>query len=158
MISHAFPRARPRFGLIALAGIIGTILLTPVGKAAESDPNLEAVQTVCGKCHTTAVFMKEPRSWDRWNDVFADMTRRGAKGSDEQLEQVTKYFLENLTLVNINSSPSDELVWVLGMSEDAAQSIIARRVRQPFTDITQLRSVPGVDAEKLQQRKNRILF
>ena len=44
------------------------------------------------------------------------------------------------------------------MSEEAAQSIIARRERQPFTDITQLRNVPGVNAEKLQQRRNRILF
>ena len=158
MTSYALPRARRSFGLIALAGTIGIILLTHLGEAAESDPNLAAVQIVCGKCHTTAVFMKEPRSWDRWNDVFADMTRRGAKGTDEQLEQVTKYFLENLTLVNINRSPSEELVWVLGMSEEAAQSIIGRRERQPFTDITQLRSVPGVDAEKLEQHKNRILF
>ena len=158
MITHAVSRARRSFGLIALAGTAGITLLTHVGEAAEPDPNLEAVQIVCGKCHTTAVFMKEPRSWDRWNDVFADMTRRGAKGTDEQLEQVTKYFLENLTLVNINRSPSDELVWVLGISEDAAQSIIARRERQPFSDIAQLRSVPGVDAEKLQQRKSRILF
>jgi DNA uptake protein ComE-like DNA-binding protein len=156
--SHVLSRARRSFDLIALAGTIGIIVLTHPGEAAESDPNLEAVQIVCGKCHTTTVFMKEPRSWERWNDVFADMTRRGAKGTDEQLEQVTKYFLENLTLVNINHSPSDELVWVLGMSEEAAQSIIARRERQPFTDITQLRSVPGVNAEKLQQRRNRILF
>jgi len=158
VIRHAFSRAGRSCGPIALAGTIGIILLTHGGEAAEPDPNLEAVQIVCGKCHTTAVFMKEPRSWDRWNDVFADMTRRGAKGTDEQLEHVTKYFLENLTLVNINSSPSHELVWVLGMSEEAAQSIVARRERQPFTDITQLRSVPGVDAEKLQQRKTRILF
>ena len=158
MTSHALSRARRSFDLIALAGTVGIILLTHLGEAAESDPNLEAVQIVCGKCHTTAVFMKEPRSWERWNDVFADMTRRGAKGTDEQLEQVTKYFLENLTVVNINSSPSDELVWVLGMNEEAARSIIARRERQPFTDITQLRSVPGVDSQKLQQRKNRILF
>jgi len=157
-MGHPWSCARRSFGLVALAGSVGVILLTHVGVAAEPDSNLQAVQVVCGKCHTTAVFMKEPRSWERWNDVFADMTRRGAKGTDEQLEQVTKYFLENLTLVNINSSPSDELMWVLGMSEDAAQSIVARRERQRFTDITQLRGVPGVDADKLQQRKNRILF
>jgi DNA uptake protein ComE-like DNA-binding protein len=86
------------------------------------------------------------------------MTRRGAKGTDEQLEQATKYFLENLTLVNVNSSPADELVWVLGMTEDAARSIVARRERQPLTDIAQLLGVPGVDADKVQQRKSRILF
>jgi len=150
--------ARRSLGFVALAGVVVTLLPTRIAEAADPDPNLQAVQVVCGKCHTTAVFMNKPRSWERWNNVFADMTQRGAKGTDEQLERVTKYFLENLTLVNVNSSPADELVWALGMSEEAAESVIAQRERQPFSDITQLRSIPGVDVEKLQQRKTRILF
>jgi DNA uptake protein ComE-like DNA-binding protein len=127
-------------------------------RAADPDLDLQAVQTVCGRCHTTAVFLNQPRSWDRWNDVFADMTRRGANGTDEQLARVTTYFLENLTLVNVNSSPADELAWVLGVRDDVAQAIIARRQRQPFANIAQLRAVPGVDPGKLEQRKSRILF
>jgi competence ComEA-like helix-hairpin-helix protein len=126
--------------------------------AADPDLDLQAVQAVCGRCHTPAVFLNQPRSWDRWNDVFADMTRRGANGSDEQLARVTTYFLENLTLVNVNSSPADELAWVLGVGDDVAQAIIARRQRQPFANIAQLREVPGVDPGKLEQRKSRILF
>ncbi len=102
--------------------------------------------------------MKQSRSWDRWNDVFADMTQRGAKGTEEQLARVTTYFLENLTLVNVNSSPADELAWVLGVNDEVAQDIIARRQRQPFANIAQLRAVPGVDSGKLEQRKSRILF
>ncbi len=86
------------------------------------------------------------------------MVRRGANGTDEQLARVTSYFLENLTLVNINSSPADELAWVLDVADDVAQDIIARRRRQPFHDIAQLRAVPGVDPGKLEHRKSRILF
>ncbi len=127
-------------------------------KAADPDPDLQAVQVVCGRCHTPAVFMKEPRSWERWNDVFADMTKRGANGTEEQLARVTSYFLENLTLVNVNSSPADELALVLGVSDEVAEAIITRRQRQPFGNIDQLRAVPGVDSGKLEQRKSRILF
>ena len=54
-------------------------------RAADQDLDLQAVQVVCGRCHSTAVFLNQPRSWDRWNDVFADMTKRGANGTDEQL-------------------------------------------------------------------------
>ena len=126
--------------------------------AAEPEMDQQAVQAVCGRCHTTAVFLNKPRSWERWNDVFADMTRRGANGTDEQLARVTTYFLENLTLVNVNTSPADELAGVLGVGEDVAEAIIARRERQPFANIAQLRAVPGVDAGKLEQRKSRILF
>ena len=127
-------------------------------RAADDDLDLQAVQAVCGRCHPPALFRKQPRSWDRWNDVFADMTQRGANGTDEQLARVTTYFLENLTLVNVNSSPADELAWVLGVSDDVAQAIIERRQRQPFANIAQLRAVPGVDPGKLEQRKSRILF
>jgi competence ComEA-like helix-hairpin-helix protein len=127
-------------------------------RAADPDPDLQAVQVVCGRCHTPKVFINQPRSWERWNDVFADMTKRGATGTDEQLARVTTYFLENLTLVNVNSSPADELALVLGVGDDVAQAIIARRQHQPFANIAQLRAVPGVDPDKLEQRKSRILF
>ncbi len=126
--------------------------------AEDSDPDLQAVQVVCGRCHSIGVFQNKPRSWDRWNDVFADMTKRGANGSDEQLARVTTYFLENLTLVNVNTSPADELTGVLGVSDEVAEAIIARRQRQAFDNIAQLGAFPGVDAAKLEQRKSRILF
>lgn len=126
--------------------------------AADSDPNLEAVQTVCGRCHTTAVFLDKPRAWDRWNDVFADMTQRGANGTDEQLTRVTTYFLENLTFVNVNTSPTEEIAGVLGVGDDVAEAIIASRQRQPFANLAELRAVPGVDPAKLELRKSRILF
>ena len=127
-------------------------------KAAEPNPDLKAVQVVCGRCHTTAVFIDKPRSWERWNDVFADMTKRGANGTDEQLERVTRFFLENLTLVNVNTSAAEELAGVLGVSEEVAQAVIARRQQQRFSNLDQLRAIPGIDQDKLKERKSRILF
>jgi DNA uptake protein ComE-like DNA-binding protein len=138
--------------------IIVAAFLAGAALAADPDPNLEAVQAVCGRCHTTAVFLDKPRSWDRWNDVFADMTQRGANGTDEQLERVTSYFLENLTIVNVNTSPADEIAGVLGVGDDVAAAIIASRQRQPFANLAELRTMPGVDPTKLESRKSRILF
>jgi hypothetical protein len=123
-----------------------------------SDLDRQAVQAVCGHCHTVDVFMNKPRSWGRWNDVFADMTQRGATGSDEQLTRVTRYFLENLTIVNVNSSPAEELKWALGIGDDAVRAIMERRQHQPFAGIADLRSISGVDPGKLEERKSRILF
>jgi len=140
------------------AAAAAALMLAATARAADPDLNFEAVRAVCGRCHTTAGFLDKPRSWDRWNDVFADMTRRGANGTDEQLARVTAYFLENLTLVNVNTSPAEELAGVLGVGDDVVEAIIARRQRQPFANISQLRAVPGVDAGKLEQRKSRILF
>jgi len=138
--------------------IIAAAFLAGAAFAADADPNLEAVQTVCGRCHTTAIFLDKPRSWDRWNDIFADMTQRGANGTDEQLERVTTYFLENLTFVNVNTSAAEEIAGVLGVGDDVARAIIASRERHPFANLAELRAVPGVDPAKLALRKSRILF
>lgn len=151
-------RRSSRWGACSVAVAAWIALGGGTARPADPDPDLQAVQVVCGRCHTLAVFLNKPRSWDRWNDVFADMTQRGANGTDEQLERVTRYFLENLTLVNVNSSPADELAWVLGVRNDVAQAIIARREHQRFTNLDQVRAVPGVDPAKLEQRKSRILF
>ena len=146
----------------ALTWIVAPVTAVAFGagtaRAADPDLDLQAVQAVCGRCHAPGLFLKQPRSWERWNDVFADMVQRGANGTDEQLARVTTYFLENLTLVNVNSSPADELAWVLDVDDDVARAIIARRQRQPFADIVQLGAVPGVDPSKLEHRKSRILF
>ena len=144
--------------LFWMAAIAAPFCAGRITQAADDDPNKEAVQAVCGRCHTITVFLQKPRSWERWNDAFADMTQRGAAGTDEQLAKVTAFFLENLTLVNINSSPAEELAWVLDVPDDVAQEIITRRERQPFASLAQLRAVPGVDSDKLEKRKSRILF
>jgi helix-hairpin-helix protein len=74
-------------------------------------------------------------------------------GTDEQLQRVTRYFFENLTLVNINTSPADELVGVLGIREEVAQDIIARRRRRLFSSLAELSAVPGVNTKTVEQRK-----
>jgi len=142
------------FVISATCLVVGTATI----RAADINPDSEAVQAVCGRCHTTAVFINKPRSWERWNDVFADMTKRGARGTDEQLERVTRFFLENLTIVNVNTSAAEELAGVLGVTDEVVQAIIARRQRQQFANLAQLREVAGVNAETLEARKSRILF
>jgi competence ComEA-like helix-hairpin-helix protein len=134
------------------------VLIAASAWASGDGADWEAVKAVCGKCHTTAIFEGKPRSWDRWNDLFADMTQRGANGTTEQLMRVTRYFLENLTLVNINTSPAEEIAGILGVTDEVAEAITERRQKQRFNSIADLRAVPGVDAANLEHRKSRISF
>jgi competence ComEA-like helix-hairpin-helix protein len=155
-ITSRYLRQAGFFAILAYA--IAATLRPGTIQGADPDLDLQAVQKVCGRCHTITVFQNKPRSWDRWNDVFADMTQRGANGTDEELERVTRYFWENLTVVNVNTSPAEELIWVLGIREETAEAIIARRERRPFSNLAELSAVPGVNAKILEQRKSRILF
>ena len=76
----------------ALAVVCGAVSLSvSLAPASEPDSDFQAVQAVCGRCHSAELFQDKPRSWERWNDVFADMTQRGATGTEEQLVRVTRY-------------------------------------------------------------------
>jgi competence ComEA-like helix-hairpin-helix protein len=86
------------------------------------------------------------------------MMERGADGTDDELDGVSRYFLENMTLVNVNHSPAEELRGVLGIGGDVDEAIIARRAYQPFKNLAQLREIKGIDPNILEQRKGRILF
>ena len=71
---------------------------------------------------------------------------------------MTTYFFENLTIININSSPADEIAGVLSVGDDVAEAIVARRQSRPFSNLADLRTVPGLDPGILESRKSRILF
>jgi DNA uptake protein ComE-like DNA-binding protein len=139
--------------------VLASFLTLAAGAAAaQEDANYPAVKAVCGRCHGAAQFMDKPRSWDRWNDVFREMSRLGATGTDEQLEQVTAWFLEHLTTLNVNTGSAEELAWVLNVPDAVAQAIVERREKAKFTGLAQLEAVPGVSRERLQQLKARIEF
>jgi DNA uptake protein ComE-like DNA-binding protein len=86
------------------------------------------------------------------------MMEHGATGTDAQLAGVTEFFLSNLTIININTSPADEIEWVLNASAPVRDFIVKRRANRKFTSLADLSSVPGIDQDRLRQLKARILF
>jgi DNA uptake protein ComE-like DNA-binding protein len=124
-----------------------------------SDPaDIQAVATVCGRCHAAAMYLAVPRSYLRWEEVFARMSRQGASGSDEQLNAVIRYFDRNLTIVNVNTSPVEELGPVLQISDEAADQIARLRAARPLRDIGDLETVDGIDLGRMKTMKSRGLL
>jgi hypothetical protein len=143
--------------LVALA--VAALALT-AGRAGaqQADPNFAAVKRVCGRCHSELPFMGQVRTWPRWNDVFRQMSRLGATGTQDELEQVTAYFLDHLTTLNVNSASADELAWVLDVDDAVAEDIVRRRAARRFENAEQLAAVPGVRSERLQLLRERVEF
>jgi hypothetical protein len=126
--------------------------------AAPEDPNLSAVKAVCGRCHGEGQFMDKPRSWARWNDIFREMTLRGATGTQMQLEQVTAYFLDHLTTLNVNTDSAEDISWVLDISEAEARQIVEKRRTKRFSSLAELDTVPGVNRARLEMLRPPIEF
>jgi competence protein ComEA len=117
-----------------------------------------SLKAVCAHCHNLQIVMDTPMSYTAWHDTVQTMVDRGAGGTDEQFDDVMDYLHRTMTTIDVNTAPADELEIVLHVTGTAAQAIIARRSTQRFTDLGDLKSVPGVDASTVDAKARLIFF
>jgi competence protein ComEA len=136
-----------------------------VARAAEVEPPAprlaregQSLKAVCAKCHTLQIVMDTPMSYDDWHETVQKMVDRGASGTDEQFDDIMDYLHRTMTTINVNTAPADELEIVLDVAETSARAIIARRNMQKFTSLTDLKTVPGVDAPTVDAKAGMIFF
>ena len=53
------------------------------------------VTRVCGECHDIAVVTKLRLSADRWTGLVDDMVSRGAQGTQDEFDRISKYLAAN---------------------------------------------------------------
>jgi len=61
------------------------------------------------------------------------------------------YFQKNLTVINVNTSPVEDLEPTLQVSDKVAGEIMARRAQRFFTGIDDLSRISGVDRSVLEK-------
>jgi len=118
----------------------------------------EAVQQVCTACHSSSQFLGTPRSSSRWEQLFGQMAQQGARPTEEQIDQIVRYFQRNLMVINVNTSPLEELGPTLQTSDETATAIVLRRSERKFTGIADLATIPGIKRSVLEGLKDRLQF
>lgn len=146
-----------RWTILPARALVGDLAAITKASDLDSDPrDFQAVTAVCTTCHAASQFLSTPRSSSRWEQVFAEMSGYGADGTDDQLDRVVNYFQRNLTVINVNTSPPEDLKETLQIDDKTLGAILARRGRQPFDGIKDLVKLGGVDRsilEKLNAKK-----
>lgn len=158
---------------VAALAVLGVVISLPaptaalpgdgaaIARASILDGDAEdvvAVTKVCTRCHGAALFLSAPRSSARWEQTYAQMARNGARGSIPELNGVVHYMQKNLTVVNVNTSPPDELGPTLQVSDDVVDQIVARRATRRFRGVADLASIRGVDRAVLEKLNSRRLL
>jgi hypothetical protein len=150
-----FAAAAP-FAVQPARALAGDLAAITKASDLDSDPqDFQAVTAVCTACHASSQFLSTPRSSIRWEQVFQEMSGYGANGTDDQLDRVVNYFQRNLTVININTSPPEDLKETLQIDDKTLNAIMARRTHQKFESIADLSALPGVKRailEKLQAK------
>lgn len=130
-------------------------LVLPDGKAKK------LIEDTCTECHGLDQVVSNPMSSDSWRNTVKSMVRRGAKLTPEEIDNVVDYLTVYFApeKVNVNTAGAPELQGGLGMTAAEASAILEyRKANGSFKDLTGLLKVPGVDAKKVQGKKDSIAF
>ncbi len=104
------------------------------------------------------------QSRSAWEDTIIKMIKLGAQGSDEELEAVFHYLSTNFgpqipKPVYLNKARAIELEAALLLGRSQAEAIIQYRDKHgDFKSLDDLRSVPGLDFQKVEAKKSRLVF
>jgi hypothetical protein len=146
--------------LMLLLFAVARAVDAPQGSDQSSDLAREeqSLKAVCAHCHNLQMVTSTPRSYDAWHDTVQKMVDHGAKGTDDQLDDIMDYLHRTVTTIDVNSADEDELEIVLNVSETTAEAIAARRKAKKFAGLADLKSIPGVDAATVDTKARMIFF
>lgn len=118
-----------------------------------------AFTRMCTQCHGVEGIVRSRMSKDRWATIVDDMLSRGAKGTDEEIDQVVEYLAANFSKkLNVNKATASDFT-ALGLTADEAQAIIKFRVEKgELKSFDELSQVPGIPAARLTALKARLEF
>jgi len=118
----------------------------------------QSVNAVCGRCHGMQLVMDSPMDYDSWHETVQKMLDRGADATDDQLQDIMDWLHHTMTTIDVNTADADELQLVLEVTPQVAQAIVARRTDHRFADLSDLKSVPGIDSSLLDAKTRLIYF
>jgi competence protein ComEA len=122
-------------------------------------PGKKTLEKVCFKCHGPENVLKKRHTKEQWDKVIDTMTENGAKGTDAEFEEVLNYLSHYFAQINVNKASAVEIQNVVDLSADEAAAIVKyREANSEFKSVDDIGKVPGLDAKKIADRKDRILF
>jgi competence ComEA-like helix-hairpin-helix protein len=163
--------------------IFGAVALLSVGSLARGQSATDApslpegrgkaeFERICSQCHGVESATSLRMTGGAWSGVVDDMVSRGAQGTQDEFDLVTRYLTAHFgpdnpagdakpstAKVNLNKASEKDLSTVLGLSAADAQAIVHyREAAGDFADWNDLQKVPHIDLKKLAAEKDRIEF
>lgn len=125
-------------------------------------PGKAETQKVCSQCHEIerSISLRQDRAG--WQATINKMVDLGANASDAELKTVldylsTHYPAEAVQRININKCRAIDLESGLSLRRSQAAAVIEYRDKNgPFHSVEDLKKVPGIDAAKIDAKKDRL--
>jgi competence protein ComEA len=127
-------------------------------------PGKAETQKICSQCHELARSISLHQDRAGWQATMDKMVSMGAQGSDKDFKLVVDYLTrafpaEDVPRINVNTARAIDLESGLTLRRSQAAAIIEYRNKNgPFKSIEDLEKVPGIDAAKIEAKKDRLVF
>jgi competence protein ComEA len=137
------------------------IPLSAWAQTLPDDPGKETFMMVCSMCHSpTAVIGKQgTRQW--WQSKVTEMLQEVTDVPDSDVDTIVNYLAKNFPIikVNVNKASAKDLETGLGLTTKESEAIVSyREARGNFKTLDDLKKVPGLDAVKIESKKDRLEF
>lgn len=124
-------------------------------------PGKETFQMVCSMCHSpTAVIGKQgTKQW--WQSKVTEMLQEVTDVPDSDADAIVNYLARNFPIVkiNVNKATAKEIEAGLELTPAESESIVQyRSVHGNFKSLDDLKKVPGLDAVKIESKKDHLEF
>lgn len=130
-------------------------------------PGRDTVMRVCSKCHSPSLTVANPRDRQGWEDTITKMSGLGAMATDAEFTEILDYLSKYVSptsntsnaKVNVNKATAAELGTALELPAKDGEAIVAYRTKNgDFKTLDDLKKVPGLDAKKLDEKKDKLTF
>lgn len=152
---------------IALAIFVGS---TWVNSSASQErpmpdgPGKEEARKLCAGCHELEKSFSTRQDRAGWQLTMEKMVAYGMKATEKDFSIVLEYVVKNypaddVPKINVNKAAAIELESGLSLKRSQAAAVIQYREKNgAFKSIEDLKKVPGIEAAKIEEKKDRLVF
>ncbi len=121
-------------------------------------------QKLCTQCHELARSLAPRQDRDGWQGTMAKMIGLGMKGTEEEIAAVTDFLASHYPApdvppLNVNTATAIQFESRLTLRRSQAAAVIAYREKNGnFKSIEDLKKIPGIDPEKFESKRDKIVF
>jgi competence protein ComEA len=143
-------------GLAFVTAATAQVLPEGAGKAE--------TERLCKQCHEIARAISPRLDRGGWEKSMTKMTAFGMKATDQEYALVLDYLVKNFPAeevprINVNTATAIQLESGLSLKRSQAAAVLAwRKEHGNFKTWEELLKVPGLDAAKLDEKKDRVTF
>jgi competence protein ComEA len=133
------------------------------GESAYLDPSLFGVfESVYSLCHTATAPMGKQLTRSEWESKVIEMLQEEPDVTAKERAIIVEYLSANFRRggkIYINLAAAKDLETALDVSKKEAEAIVQyRKDKGSFRIFDDLKKVPGLDAAKIESRKDRLEF